>query len=242
MSESFITYFCHFTPILIVAYMIFMVRQGLKTSCKRLRIKPHFTKTLLTYSSLGLIFWILIISFLSYLNFFKDFTSFPPRIAFAFIPPLILIIYLTKNRFFKLMLRTVSEKSLIFFQTFRIVIELMFYLLYTISLVPFQMTFLGFNHDIMVGITALIAGNLFFMKRHRQQVAAILWNITGIIMLINIVTITALSSPFPYRVFMNDPSSEIIATFPYILIPGFIVPMAIGVHIFSIRQLILNGK
>ena len=242
MSGSFIAYFCHATPILVVVYMIYMLRQGLKISSSRLRLKTPYVKSLLRYTSLGLMFWILLISFLSYLNFFKDFNSFPPRIIFAFIPPIILITYLVRNRFFKLMLKSISEKSLIFFQTFRIVIELMFYLLYTISLVPFQMTFLGFNHDIMVGITALIAGNLFFFKRHRQQVAAILWNITGIIMLINIVTITALSSPFKYRVFMNDPSSEIIATFPYILIPGFIVPMAAGVHIFSIRQLILNGK
>ena len=242
MTTPYLSYFCQFTTILIAFVLIICIRNAIKLSCSRLRMKEENIKTIIKFTSLGLVIWISFLSLLSFMDFFMDFNSLPPRIAIAIIPPAILIIYLLKNRFFKLLLKSLSEKSLIYFQSFRIIVELMFYLLFTLSLIPFQMTFIGFNHDIIVGITALIAGNLFFFKKHRQQIAAILWNIAGIIILINIVIITALSTPSPYRVFMNDPSAAIIGSFPYILIPGFIVPVAIAVHFFSIKQLLMNGR
>ncbi len=234
--------FCALTTLLIVFILLICIRKALKLACKRLRIQAYNANAIVRFTSLGLILWIAILSFLSYLEFFIFFDSIPPRIALVFIPPIILIFFLLQHRFFRLLLKALSEQSLIYFQSFRIIVELMFYMLFTISLLPYQMTFLGLNHDVIVGITALIAGNLFFFKNHRQQVAAILWNVSGIIMLINIVTITALSAPSTFRVFLNDPSSSIIGTFPYILIPGFIVPVALGVHLFSIKQLLLNGR
>jgi hypothetical protein len=35
---------------------------------------------------------------------------------------------------------------------------------------------------------------------------------------------------------MNEPSAEIVAQFPFILLPGILVPIAYAFHIFSLRQ------
>lgn len=36
---------------------------------------------------------------------------------------------------------------------------------------------------------------------------------------------------------MNEPSNVLLAQFPFILLPGVLVPLAYTLHIFSLRQL-----
>jgi hypothetical protein len=47
-----------------------------------------------------------------------------------------------------------------------------------------------------------------------------------------------LSMPTSLRYFMNEPSNTIVAQFPFILLPGVLVPIAYTMHIFSLRQLL----
>ena len=116
----------------------------------------------------------------------------------------------------------------------------MLWLAYIGLFIPFQMTFVGFNLDIVAGITALFAARVFYRKRRFFKPETVIWNVFGILLLINIVFITTVSTPADFRIFMNEPSSEIIATFPFIWIPTFIVPFALAMHIFSIRQVFIK--
>jgi len=226
---------------LIIIYLLGFIFFTLKFAFKKLRLEEKRRTLFLRYTLLGIIFWILLLLVISITGFFEDYSSLPPKIAIAALIPIIIILYLLQHRLFKFVLKVIPEKWLILFQSFRIPMEVMLYMYFLAEIIPYQMTFVGLNHDILVGVTALIAGYVFFIKRHRQQVAAILWNISGIALLVNIVSITVLSTDSPYRIFMNDPSANFIGSFPFVLIPGFIVPMAIGVHIFSIKQLVMNG-
>ena len=118
--------------------------------------------------------------------------------------------------------------------------EIFLWLGFIVGFVPPQMTFEWLNFDIIVGITALMGGYTFFGRRRYRRFEAILWNFFGIVLLINIVLIALLSAPFPFRVFMNEPVNTFVAYFPFIWIPGFIVPFAFAMHLFSLKQLILN--
>jgi hypothetical protein len=37
---------------------------------------------------------------------------------------------------------------------------------------------------------------------------------------------------------MNEPANTLVGQFPFILLPGILVPIAYGLHIFSLRQLL----
>lgn len=69
-----------------------------------------------------------------------------------------------------------------------------------------------------------------------------MWNLLSLGLLINIVTIALLSIPTPFRVFMNEPANTLVAHFPFILLPGMLVPLAYGLHFLSMRQLKLTQK
>jgi hypothetical protein len=56
------------------------------------------------------------------------------------------------------------------------------------------------------------------------------------VLLINIVTISALSMPGPLRAFHNEPDSSLLTRFPFIYLPGLLVPLAYTLHIFSLWQ------
>ncbi|PYL63918.1 MAG: hypothetical protein DMF25_08940 [Verrucomicrobia bacterium] len=53
----------------------------------------------------------------------------------------------------------------------------------------------------------------------------------GIADLLVAVGLGAMSSPGPARLIFAEPSSAIMTTLPWLLIPGFLVPLLITVHI-----------
>jgi hypothetical protein len=67
--------------------------------------------------------------------------------------------------------------------------ELFLWLGYRAGFVPLQMTFEWLNYDIIVGLTAPMAGFSFFGRRRYHRFQAILWNIFGMALLANIVLI-----------------------------------------------------
>jgi hypothetical protein len=41
---------------------------------------------------------------------------------------------------------------------------------------------------------------------------------------------------------MNEPANLLVTKFPFILLPGMLVPLAYGLHFLSLRQLGLHNK
>jgi len=122
--------------------------------------------------------------------------------------------------------------------------ELFLWLGYRGGYVPGLMTFEGLNYDIIVGLTAPMAGMVFFGRNRYHRFQAVLWNVFGIALLLNIVAVSLMSLPeaSPLHVFDARPANRFIADFPFIWIPGFIVPFALMLHLFSLRQLMMINR
>lgn len=215
---------------------------GLRHAFIRMHLKPEKRKQFTNYILAGCLFWLAILAVLAFSDFFDHFDYFPPRVAFAILPPVALTIVLLFSRFFSLILKAIPESWLIYIQAFRIFMELFLWMGFLGGFVPPQMTFEWLNYDIIVGITALMAGYVFFGKGRYRWPEAILWNVFGIVLLINIVLIALLSAPTPFRVFLNEPANTFVAAFPFIWIPGFIVPFALAMHLFSLKQILTSRK
>jgi hypothetical protein len=99
------------------------------------------------------------------------------------------------------------------------------------------LTFEGRNFDILVGLTALPVAWLCFARRAGPRLGAVVWNVAGIAILANIVIHALLSAPTPFQVLRTEPPTTIIATLPYIWLPGFLVPLALSLHVASLRTL-----
>jgi hypothetical protein len=100
------------------------------------------------------------------------------------------------------------------------------------------MTFNGLNFDIIIGISALILFILIqLFKVNLGKKTLLIWNIIGLLFLMNIVVIAILSAPLPIQQLSFEQPNIAVLSFPYILLPSFIVPIVISTHITSIKQL-----
>jgi hypothetical protein len=186
--------------------------------------------------------WLVTVSNLALSGFFSNFATLPPRLLIGPLVPMLSIIIITLFGRFDKVLKAVPPTWLFYLQAFRLPVEILLWMLFIQNLLPVQMTFEGRNWDIMVGLTAIPAGFFCFGGNRFKTTAAIFWNIAGLILLFNIVIIAVLSMPTPFRVFMNDPANEIVADFPFVLLPGILVPLAFSLHVLSLRQVFLFRK
>jgi hypothetical protein len=106
-----------------------------------------------------------------------------------------------------------------------------FIILYTAGRLPAPFASAAGWGDIFVGATALPVA--WFAYRRPTNVRPILWvwNIVGVADLIAAVGLGVISSPGPLRLIFAEPSSAIMATLPWLLIPGFLVPLFFAIHI-----------
>jgi len=119
---------------------------------------------------------------------------------------------------------------------FRVPMELILWRLAAAKVIPVVMTFEGRNFDILVGLTAPLVAWLAFSRRWVSPGPVIFWNVFGLVLLGNIVTIGILSTPAPFRRFFDGPPNEMVAYFPFVWLVSFVVPLAFTGHVASIRQ------
>jgi hypothetical protein len=181
--------------------------------------------------------WLALTAVLAGAGIFADFSRMPPRLLLAIVAPLIALVVLCRSAAVGRWLDEAPPGWLVHPQAFRIVMELILWQLFVAGVLPAIMTFEGRNVDIVVGLTAPMIGWLCFGRRLWSPRAALWWNLAGILILLNVVLHAQLSAPTPYRQIVADPPPTLIAHAPWIWLPAFLVPLAWGLHLLSIRQL-----
>ncbi len=182
--------------------------------------------------------WLCLTFFLARSGFLAQFDTVPPRFVFMMIPIIIFLVLLGFRKKFVPIAKALPQSWLIYLQSFRIVMELILWWLFTENIIPVQMSFEGRNMDILVGLTAIPVGYIYLKNPTANKRLLLAWNIIGMLILTNIVLVAATSTPTLLRVFMNEPANTIIAAFPFVWLPAFVVPVAYCLHILSIRKLL----
>lgn len=188
---------------------------------------------------ISLALWLSALGVLAYKEFFLDFSGLPPHIAFAVVPGFVFLIVLALYPGLKQTPRflQMNPAILIIFQSFRILVEFILYNLVENHQLPEMMTFTGSNYDLAVGLTAPILGWGIIRYGKKIYPVANAWNGVAFLILLNTVFHGILAAPTRFQVFFTDPSNTIIGTFPWIWLPGFVVPLALAGHILSFKQL-----
>jgi hypothetical protein len=125
--------------------------------------------------------------------------------------------------------------TLIAAQAFRILVEILIHKSSTIGLAPPQMTWDGYNFDIITGVTALA---LALFARAVPTRLVFIWNCLGLALLSWVVGIAIVS--FPTRFQLLRPDNTWVAFFPYVWLPSILVPAALLGHIVIFRKLVMT--
>jgi hypothetical protein len=91
--------------------------------------------------------------------------------------------------------------------------------------------------DIFVGATALPVAWAMLRFGARARALALAWNTIGLADLVNAVALGALSAPSPLQVFVGPPTSTLMTNLPWLIIPGFLVPSLMFIHLVVFYRL-----
>lgn len=224
--------------IVLTLVMYLLVLMELKKAMSRTGWTASLRRSRYNRIQYALIVWTFLISVLSLTGFLGNFSAFPPRIILVLAIPLITMITLMFSAPVKELLAHIPAQNIVRLQMFRVFVEILLWMLFIQNAMPVQMSFEGRNFDVLAGLTAPLAA--YFLARNR--IALIIWNFLGLGLLVNIITIAILSMPTPLRYFMNEPANTIVTEFPYVLLPGLLVPLAYGLHFLSLKQLLVKGN
>ncbi len=122
--------------------------------------------------------------------------------------------------------------ALVGFQAFRLPLELVLHEWAAQGTIPGTMTWTGQNWDIISGSTALVCAPLAM----RFRWAAWLANVVGFALLLNVMRVAIMSSPFPFA-WGQQPPLLLALHYPYFLIGPVCVGGALFGHLVLTRAL-----
>jgi len=221
----------------LVFAIAFLILIGVHISSSRANLPAEEKRNNILAAIVFMIVWLMFTLIISLSGFLSDYNAMPPHLLLIVLPPLIFILVLFKASQFNDLTRQFNVFFLVYAQSFRILMEFILWLLYRYNVIPVQMTFEGQNFDILVGITAPFVAYFCFVRKTWSPKVALVWNFAGILLLANIVIVAILSTPYPFRYFMNEPANTIVFGFPFIWLPAFVVPFAFLLHLIAIKRL-----
>lgn len=187
-------------------------------------------------SLLVVVAWFLFQAVVGLSGFYTTTDTLPPRFLLQAAPPLLLISGLFLTQRGKQYVDSLDTRLLTILHTVRIPVEIVLFLLFIYKAVPEIMTFEGRNFDILAGLTAPLIFYFGYVKDWIDRSGILIWNFVCLGLLINIIIIGVLSSPFPFQQFGFDQPNIALVNFPFVWLASTIVPIVMFSHLATIRQ------
>jgi hypothetical protein len=123
-------------------------------------------------------------------------------------------------------------------QGFRFPLELAMHHAYERGIMPVEMSYSGRNFDIITGLSAFIVAWLAAIGRGGPWLV-LAWNIVGFALLVNVVTVAILATPF-FAYFGEQHLNTWVTYPPFVWLPSVMVLAALAGHLIIFRALLTD--
>jgi hypothetical protein len=200
-------------------------------------VSRYMSRRAVATFAVGLAIWLIYAGALGYLGVVANPSLRPPGPAMLLLPVFLFVaLYLARTDGALRVASSIPLEWLMGLQVFRVFVELFLHQLWHNGLAPRMLTYEGANFDIVIGLSAPLIAWLYARGSVRDK-AALAWNILGLAMLANVAVRALLTAPGPFQLLTSDVPNLAIGTFPFTYIPGFLAPLALVLHVLSIRAL-----
>lgn len=180
--------------------------------------------------------WITVLSGAA--GYFNDTDTSFPEMLVVVIPPAGLLAWLFLARPGKALLDGMDIHLLTMIHVVRAPIEVVLYWSFIDKMVPHEMTFSGGNFDIVSGLSAPCIYYLGFMKGEVRWRLLVIWNFVCLGLLVNEIFRSVFSAPFFFQTIGLDQPNVLVFQYPFVLLPGIVIPILLGAHLIVIRTLV----
>lgn len=113
-----------------------------------------------------------------------------------------------------------------------------FVILHAFDRLPAAFAYCAGYGDVLVALLAVPAALAIQRQARGWRGYALAWNIAGVTDLLVAVTLGVGSAPgSPLRFIHQEPASDLMVSLPWFLIPGFLVPFYLALHLFVFARL-----
>jgi hypothetical protein len=189
-------------------------------------------------TGLGVLVWLLLSAAVAATGVLRRFDTVPPPFAGLVLAITAIGIIVPCSPLGTRLIRGLSLAALVSYQVFRFPLELLMHRAYTEGLMPVQMSYSGWNFDILTGISAGLLG-LALLRRRVPRWVVWAWNVGGFALLVNIVTIAIVSTPL-FGWFGDDRLNTFVTYPPFVWLPAVMVTAALMGHVLVLRKLRLE--
>jgi len=186
----------------------------------------------------SLVAWHIYVFFLAESGILLNF-DLPPRFPLLMVIPTFIFtgVFVCKNRTNE-WVKNIPAHWLGYLQTFRIAVETLFVFALAEGLLNKEVTLEGSNYDMFVGLTAPIITYLVYQKKVFSEKVMLWWNYLGLAILASVVILFTTCGYIP-SLYGSDTMllNPAVVKYPYVLVAGFLMPLAIFTHVLSIVKL-----
>lgn len=159
----------------------------------------------------------------------------PPPFMMMFVPLTVMTVRLGFSKFGSSLATGLPFAALIGAQSFRLPLELVMHRAALEGVMPPQLSYGGYNFDIVTGATAILLAVLLALNIAPRQLI-LFWNIMGLTLLAIIVGLASASMPI-LQLFGSDKVNTWVTHAPFVWLPGLLVQIALLAHILVWRKL-----
>ncbi len=220
--------------VVVLVLLLLIGNHAINKSVKDEKVRTRYKRVLI----LVMLLWQVYLIIMGTSGFLASF-SLPPRMPLLIIVPLFISmgVFLNKNKN-KQWIQSIPPIWLTAFQSFRIVVETLFVLSLPTGVLHENVTIEGYNYDMVVGISAPIIALMVYYSKKLPNKLLTAWNIFGLTVLACTVFVFMSTAFFPQIYgFETTPLSTDFGMYPYVLVPGLLMPAAVFMHVLSLIQL-----
>ncbi len=200
-------------------------------------ISAHERGRAATITAVVVIGWFAIALLLALVGAYDAAADRPPTIQYGiFLPILIGGILIWRSQTVRRIIDAVPQPWLVAVQVYRAA-GVIFIILYAMGLAPALFAWPAGIGDILVGLAAPVVARAYAHDPKGNAGRVLAWNVLGLADLAVAITTRFLTSPSPLQRFAFDLPNELISAFPLVLIPTFLVPISILLHIATLAKL-----
>ncbi len=184
-----------------------------------------------------LVAWFFAAFLLVRMGFFQGSATRTPTIPFGLLVPIVAgVVLYWRWPLLKRIIESVPQEWIVGVQFYR-ALGLIFLVLYAAGRLPGEFALPAGAGDVFVGLVAPIVAAAY-ARRSRGSVGMITaWNLFGLADLVVAVTTGFLTSPSQFQMLALDRPNELITAFPLAMIPAFLVPLSVLLHLASLEKL-----
>ena len=166
---------------------------------------------------------------------FRNWEATPPPFALLVVAVLALAAAISFGPVGRRLATGLPLWALVAVQAFRLPLELAMHALVARGIMPEQMSYTGRNFDILTGAGAVVVAALVATGVAGRRVVR-LWNIAGLLLLVNVVVVAILSTP-QFALFGPDRLNVFVTYPPFVWLPAVLVLAALAGHLIIFRAL-----